>query len=275
MRWLCVTLLATAAILAQPLEKPRFDAASIKPNPTQSLRHVILPPNGGRLSTNRATLRLLIQRAYDLQTFQVQGGPEWMNSQAWDVEAKAEGNPGRKQVWLMLQSLLEHRFQLKIHRETKEMPVYMLEAAKKGFTIPKPEPGSCVAPDAIPPPRESGKPPVGRCGDLIIAAENGTLYLQGWQVGTADLAKTLSDILLEPIVDRSGVTEKFDLAMPFAFDDLTVGLTNPRRPGDPSDPAGVPSLGVALQQKLGLRLEKGRAPMEILVVDHAERASGN
>jgi uncharacterized protein (TIGR03435 family) len=237
-------ILATLAIavcgFGQSGERPRFDVASIKPNPSPALRHVVLPPLGGRLSTNRAPLRLLIETAYDVQTFQIQGGPEWMNSQGWDVEAKAEGDPERSQIWRMLQSMLEDRFQLNVHRETKEFAVYRLVRGKRGFLRPKQEEGAC-----------------GRCGDLNIAAENGTLYLQGRQVGMEELSRTLSTILMVPILDQTGVTEKFDLTMPFAFDDLTVGIGNPQRPGDPSDPAGVPSIGVALQQKLGLRLEKG------------------
>jgi hypothetical protein len=96
-----------------------FEAASVKLNPSLSLRHVLLPPTGGRLSTRMAPLLLLIQNAYGVETFQISGGPDWMNTAGYDIEAKAEGNPSRSQIWLMLQSLLEDRFKLKVHRETK------------------------------------------------------------------------------------------------------------------------------------------------------------
>jgi uncharacterized protein (TIGR03435 family) len=264
-------LLLSAAAFAQP----RFDAASIKPNPDPALRHVVLPPAGGRLSTNRAPLRLLIMTAYDVPTFQIHGGPEWMNSQGWDIEAKAEGNPGRVQIWLMLQSLLQERFQLELHRETKELPVYTLGAVKTGLTLPKPDPATCVGADSVPPPRETGHPRLRRCGDITIEAENGILSLQGRQVTIGDLCKILAGILLQPIVDRTGNADRFDLSMQFLYDDLTVGIGNPRRPGDPAEPSGVLSIVAAMQQKLGLKLEKSRAPVEILVVDHAERPEAN
>jgi uncharacterized protein (TIGR03435 family) len=268
-------LLLCVAAFAQSDNPPRFDAASIKPNPSPSLRHVLLPPVGGRLSTNRASLLLLIQTAYDVPAFQIHGGTEWMNSQGWDIEAKAEGNPGRSRIWLMLQSLLAERFQLRLHRETKELPVYTLAPVKTGLTLPKPDPATCVGADSVLPAREKGRPPLRRCGDITIEAENGTLSLQGRQVTTSDLCKTLSGIFLQPIVDRTGSSDRFDLNVQFLYDDLTIGIGNPRRPGDPPEPTGVTSIVQALQEKLGLKLEKSKAPVEFLVIEHAERPEAN
>ena len=270
-----LALLLAVAAFAQSDTPPRFDAAAIKPNPSPSPRHVVLPPVGGRLSTNRASLLLLIQTAYDVPAFQIHGATEWMNSQLWDIEAKAEGNPGRARIWLMLQSLLRDRFQLKLHRETKDLPVYTLAPVKTGLTLPKPDAATCVGADSVPPPREKGQPPLRRCGDMTIEAENGTLSLQGRQVTTSDLCKTLSGILLQPIVDHTGSRDRFDLSVPFLYDDLTIGIGNPRRPGDSTEPTGVTSIVQALQQKLGLKLEKGKAPVELLVIDQAERPAAN
>ena len=100
----------------------------------------------GIAKTADASLRLLIQNAYTLQPFQIVGGPDSVVSGRYQIEAKAEGNASRSQVFLMLQSLLEDRFQLKIHRESRELPVYALVAAKNGLRLPRPKDGGCVDP---------------------------------------------------------------------------------------------------------------------------------
>jgi uncharacterized protein (TIGR03435 family) len=261
---LATTLMTVGGAIGQVSFTPQFEAASIKLNPSMALRHVLLPPKGGRLSTRNAPLRLLIQNAYHVQTFQVSGGPEWMNSAGYDLEAKAEGNPSQSQIWLMLQSLLEDRFKLKVHRETKELPVYALTAAKNGLKLPKPKEGDCT-----PSP----------CGNATVAFETATgLSVQAGQVAMAEFIKVLSNIIERPIVDRTGFTEKFDVHLGFAYDEATGGLPNPRRAGDSGQPAELessPSIMIALQQQLGLKLEASKGPVEILVIDHVERPSEN
>ena len=115
MKTIVGVLITTAIAFAQQPVRPRFDAASIKPNPSLRLRSVLLPPTGGLLSTRMATLRLLIQNAYGVKSFQIAGGPDWINSAGFDLDAKVEGNPTRSEIWLMLRSLLEDRFALKVH----------------------------------------------------------------------------------------------------------------------------------------------------------------
>ena len=100
-------------------------------------------PLPGRLTAD-ASLQMLIQYAYGVQPFQVVGGPGWMQSERYEIDAKADGNASRDQMFLMLQSLLEDRFQLKIHRETRDLPVYALVAAKGGLKLPPPKEGGCV-----------------------------------------------------------------------------------------------------------------------------------
>src|SRR5207248_2104667 len=115
---------------------------------------IIRPQPGGRLTTENAPLVLLIQNAYSVQAFQIAGGPEWVNTAGYDIEAKPEGNTDRKQMWLMVQTLLADRFKLAMHRETRELPVYTLTAGKGGLKLPPPKEGSCIAPvtGAPPPP---------------------------------------------------------------------------------------------------------------------------
>ena len=84
-----------------------------------------------------------MQNAYTVQPFQIVGGPDWINSERYAIDAKAAGNASRAQIFLMLQSLLEDRFQLKIHRETRELPVFDLVTAKGGLKLPPPKEGGC------------------------------------------------------------------------------------------------------------------------------------
>jgi uncharacterized protein (TIGR03435 family) len=152
-----------------PAQPPTFEVASVKTDPSPALRHVLLPPVNGRLSTRGASLRLLIQNAYGVQSFQISGGPEWMNASGFVIEARAEGNPDRSQIWLMLQSLLQDRFKLKVHRENKVLRAYFLSVAKNGLKLPKPTEGDCVES-----PPTSGQRPLGPCASATLAFEPST-----------------------------------------------------------------------------------------------------
>jgi len=172
-------LAATAiAILAQPGSRPKFEVASVKPAMDMGFMRVRALP--GRLSAT-SSVRLLMQNAYTLQPFQIVNGPGWLESERYEIEAKANGDVGRAQIFLMLQSLLEERFQLKVHRETRELPVYALTAARGGLKLPAPKEGSCVAidPNAAPAEWVGGRmQPPGRgaaapapCGTINIMLE--------------------------------------------------------------------------------------------------------
>jgi uncharacterized protein (TIGR03435 family) len=262
-----------------PAERPAFDAASVKADPSLSLRHVLLPPAGGRLSTRMASLQLLIQNAYGVQSFQVSGGPDWMNSSGYDVEARAEGNPSRSQVWLMLQSLLEDRFKLKVHRETKVLPVFALTAAKSGLKLPPPKEGDCVDASAPAVPPVSGQRPLPPCGEAQVGFEPATgLFVAGGQVAMAELIRVLSGLLQRPIVDETGFLQKFDIDLRFAYEEGVTAVPNPWRQSDSGqggDPAANPSIMTALQQQLGLKLVSTKGPVEVLVIDHVEKPSEN
>ncbi len=240
-----------------------------------------------------STVRSFIQNAYKLQGFQVVGGPAWIDSDRFQVEAKAGGSASREDVLLMLQSLLEERFQLKTHQETRELPVYALAASKGGPKLPAPEEGACAATagGAPPPPPSPGQPLTPPCGNIMVAigapppgaASAGPLpagvEMRGRRVGMADLARTLSMVLGRPVVDKTGVTGQFDVQMTFTPDPSTAGL--PRPPGGASSDAATStdqpttSIFSALQEQLGLKLESAKGPVEVLVIDHVERPSEN
>jgi uncharacterized protein (TIGR03435 family) len=248
-----VTYLIALLLIAQS-----FEVASIKPDSpggvsTGDFR--FLP--GGRLSAQQVLLRFFIQNAYGLKPFQILGGPEWINSEGYDIEAKAEGNPSPEQMQRMMQTLLEDRFKLRAHRETKELPVYALTVAKGGLKLPEPKEGSC------------GDTPCGRV--MVRIARFGGAQIQGGKITMAELVRVLSNMMGRTVIDKTGFTGEFDVQLQFALDDAIAGL--PKPPGPPDE--GALSVFVAVQEQLGLKLESTKGPVEVLVIDHVERPSGN
>jgi uncharacterized protein (TIGR03435 family) len=148
-----IAIALPAVIWAQsPAARSEFEVASIKRNVSGDLSNRFMP-SVGRLSVINMTLKDLLTTAYQVRDFQISGGPGWIDSERYDIEAKADGKTGPKQMAEpMLQALLETRFKLKVHRETKELPIYVLTVAKSGLKIQPAKEGSCVTP-------EPGKPP--------------------------------------------------------------------------------------------------------------------
>jgi uncharacterized protein (TIGR03435 family) len=268
------------AVLGQNA-RPQFEVASIKP--AAGRRGATMRPLPGRLMAN-ASLRVLMQGAYDLQPFQIVGGPEWIGSEQYDVDAKAGGDPGNPQMLLMLQSLLEDRFQLRVHRESREMPVYALTVARSGLKLPPPRDGSCVQEtDAVGPLAEPGtrmQPPTqgiattaSKCGGLDVTLGPGGALLRGSKVRMAEFVRVLSRVLESPVTDQTGFSGGFDVTLDFLPDETTAGLPPPP-PGTIPFGNASPSIFSALQE-MGLRLESVKGPVEVLVIDHVERPSAN
>ena len=256
-----VLLVATAyAVSGQSTDSPRFDVASIKLDTSAPPRHIVRPLPGG-LHAENASVRMLMQNAFALQSFQISGGPEWVNSDGYNIEAKAQGSVNRNQVFLMLRSLLDDRFKLKAHRETKELPVYALTAAKSGLKLEPPKEGGCVTPD----PNAPGPPPSVPCGRVIITIDKTGLGMHGSKVPIAELTGTLSTVMGSAVIDKTGFTGEFDFRLDFAADQSVAGLTGPLGPAvsgaESPDPAGPPSIFNALQEQLGLRLESTKGPV--------------
>jgi uncharacterized protein (TIGR03435 family) len=274
-------LLAAAAygMFAQSADAPRFDVASIKLHTSAVSRHGVQALPGG-LHAENASVRLLMQNAYAVQAFQIVGGPGWVDSAGYDVEAKAVGNPSRSQIWLMLQSLLEDRFRLKVHRETKELPVYALISAKSGLKLPMPQEGNCLssAPDApanwaggrLPPPGQ-GQMPLARCGSVNVVLLPSGARMQGGKIPMREFTRMLSMVLGSAVIDKTGFTDLFDVRLDFLPDETTAALPAPPSPPDDANP----SILFAIQQQLGLKLESTKGPVEVLVIDHLERPTEN
>ena len=276
------TLLAIVVIVAVAIpllpqgsgtDKPSFEVASVKPNNSGDNR-VMFRGNGGRFTVIGATVRMLIQQAYRVRDFQLSGGPGWLGSDRFDIEAKPENvadlNPER--MPLMLQGLLEERFQLKIHKETKELPIYELVVAKDGAKLksvpepPRPIPGTPPGPLPAPGgPMPPGSFRIGR-GEMMGSA-----------IPIENFLQSLSTMLGRTVVNKTGLTGFFDVQLHWAPDAGETGPFGPVpgvQPPPPADPAG-PSIFTALQEQLGLRLESSKGPVEVVVIDSIEKPSEN
>ena len=280
---------------------PAFEVASIKPNNSGDGR-VLMSNQPGRFTATNVTLRLLIRNAYQLQDFQISGGPSWISSDHFDIVAKidasvqeqiaASGPPvpgqGPTVLQLMIRSLLADRFKLAVHTETKEQPIYALVLARSdgrlGSQLKKSE-TDCAAQMAaargrgpargLPPPGplQPGEP--SPCGFRIGM---GNMVAGGSSL--AQFANSLGMFTGRVVVDRTGLTGDYDFNLTWTPDQMP-----PRAPGTPGDqpirvngadidPNG-PSIFTAVQEQLGLKLDSQRGPVAMLVIDRAEKPVEN
>jgi uncharacterized protein (TIGR03435 family) len=216
-----------------------FDVASVKrlpPPPGGVLSSMKLDP--GRLTCSNVNLRKLIIQAYGVKDFQL-SGPEWLNSEIYDIAATMPPATPTDQVLLMLQTLLAERFQLKLHRETKQVPMYAL-AGKNGSKLKEVE-----------------------FGHSSTSAAPGHLTAQ--KIPMSKLADFLAGQLGSPVTDMTGMRGVFDFTLEWAPETRTgeAGATTDSAPGA--------SIFTAVQEQLGLKLEARKGPVEMLVIDHVER----
>lgn len=263
-----VGVLGIAQVMAQaPASadgRPTFDVTSVKRNTSgeQGGRSGYQP--GGRYSGTNVTVRRVIGLAYlPLQGFQIIGGPNWINSDRFDIEAKAEGNPSSDQLRLMLRALLADRFKLVTHREMRELPAYALVLARTdgtmGAQLRRSEVDCSAQRGNAPPPTPQGaRSNTGQapsCGFFV-----GVSSLAGKGTTMERFAAELS-LVGRPVLNRTGLSGSFDVDLKWAPD---AGA------GAPSSDSGA-SIFTALQEQLGLKLEAIKTPMEVLVIDSVEQ----
>ena len=255
-----ILLLTAGALLAQPqsgtTRRPEFAVVSVKPSQADCCTGYGIG-RGGSHGTH-VTLQALIGLAYRVPPFQITGGAGWVTSDRFDVECKADDpNTDTDQLRLMLQSMLEDRFRLKLHRETKESAVYALVVSKGGPKIRSSTDQS--SPDDTGPARPGDGP---NHGGILLG--NGMLI--GNAVMLSRFATVLSPQLERTVIDRTGLTGRFDIQLHWSPD------INGKPPETTSD---APSIFTAMQEQLGLKLESGKGPVELIVIDRAEKPAEN
>jgi uncharacterized protein (TIGR03435 family) len=230
-----ILLCLTCAVAQAPKQ---FEVASVKPQAPGDTRVSIQPAPGG-FAANGVPLKLLIQVAYGLKDFQVSGGPDWINTERYDILAKAGAgvNPTQEQLIPMLQALLADRFGLKVHLKMKDLPAFALVAGKGGSKL---------------------KPHAGDAGPTISVGR-GVLTCQ--RIDMAGLADALGMQSDRTVMDETGISGEFDFTLKWS-------------PEADQDTSGS-SLVTAIQEQLGLKLESTKSPVEVLVIDSAQKASAN
>jgi uncharacterized protein (TIGR03435 family) len=226
----CVLVLSARPAFGQAAAPPAFDVASVKPSdPNQT---IAIKRSGNHIATVNTSLEMLITWAYDIFTDQLYGKPKWLDSVCYDVTANApeERAPFRQ----MMQTLLAERFRLAVHRETRELPMYALVAAKGG---PKVQVTELVGSIGLNPFSMPGR------GRLV-----------GTRVNAEMLAKVLANQLGRTVRDETGLKGIFDFKLEW-------------EPGAGTEGA---SLFTAVQEQLGLKLAARKGPVEVLVIDHIE-----
>jgi uncharacterized protein (TIGR03435 family) len=244
----CITLFAQ-----QQGSPPTFEVASIKPSedPPGSVSGIF--ENRGRVNAKNVTLKRCVRGAYNIPEPQIVGGPKWVDQDRYYIEAKAAVPATDRELMLMLQTLLADRFKLVVHREQRVISGFRLVLGNRGLKA-----------QASTPDRDS----VGR-------SQRGRIEAEGYTMG--QLAVKLSEALHQPVLDTSRVDGIFDFKLEWTPDDMQARLASAdQRAGNntPETDAG-PSIFTALQEQLGLKLEPGRVPTEILVIDSAEKPLEN
>jgi uncharacterized protein (TIGR03435 family) len=246
---------------------PAFEVASVKPTKISGTS-LVRPLPGGRFSVVNFSLAGLIKRAYRLQDNQLVGGPDWIRSEGYDIEAKAEGDASAEQMLLMLRTVLTERFKLTLRTERRELPVYALVLAKRdGATGPqlrRSSPGNCLrASPSTGNTVRTADPDRPWCG-----LYSPTGHWTGLAVSLDAVANALTRFVGRGVLNRTGLIGDFDLNLQWT--DLTV-LFSPAANADPPPLVDGPSLFTALQEQLGLKLESSKGPVDVLVIDHAEK----
>jgi uncharacterized protein (TIGR03435 family) len=237
--------------------RPQFEVASVKRN-TSGSRGGGFDARGGRYSTTNMPLMFLIQQAYKVQTFQIIGAPAWIESERYDIEARAADTQKKDQ---MLQSLIEERFKAVVHGETRDLPVFFLTVAKNGSKLKS---GPCLTrePNTPVPPNT---PQSSFCG--FFGAGNGSI--RGTSQPIENLADFLSRALNRKVLDRTGLAGQFDFDLKWT-PDINTAVNSQE-----AAPEGGPSIFTAIEEQLGLKLESGKAPIDVLVIDRIDHPSDN
>jgi uncharacterized protein (TIGR03435 family) len=245
---------------------PSFEVATIKPNNSGATQMQALVIRGRNFMTRASSVQDLLSFAYNVQSKQIVNGPPWIGSDRFDIDAvpDAEGVPSSQQIRVMIQKLLADRFKLTFHHEQREMEAYVLEVGKSG-------------------PKMTVNESKGQLPGLGFGPGQGGITLRAMNANMGDLTGFLQVLVLDrPVVDRTGLTARYDIKCTFTPDDSQFNGHPPRMPGAagadgaaPADAAAAPSLYEAFQEQLGLKLTAEKTQVDVIVIDHVEKPSPN
>jgi len=291
---------ATVTFAQPPVAKPgklEFDVASVKQNrsddrPTMNFSlgpSAMYTPNGGYFAATNMPVFQYIAFAYKLTNYQLMSLlrelPKWVTTDHFDIQARAEGDPTKDQMRLMMRALLADRFKLTAHRETRQVPVFALVLAKPAKTGPhlRPHPSDDTSCSTVPAPMPApGTEPAhiptiaggfpGTCGGVMgmPASRPGHVSLGARDVNMGMIAAGLTGPLSNvdrPVLDQTGLSGTYDFVMEFVPEPTSGAPTN-------SDTSGATFLE-ALTEQLGLKLVPRKAPVDVIVLDHIEHPSAN
>ncbi len=272
-----VCLSAPGAYAQQGQAAPtEFEVASIKPAAPGG-RGIQVEISNGRYTAKNVTVRFLIQQAFGIRDFQISAAPAWTGNERFDVTAKTEGDPGGpEQLRPMLRALLADRFQLKFRRETKDAMGFSLVVGKAGSKMKESE-GGDVETDGPGGGRPGG--PGGPGGPMrrnsMIRMGRG--LIDAASITMPELATQLAQALGRSVTDKTGLKGNYELKLEWTPDDSQIqpihDIGNETAP-PPLDTMGG-SLFTAVQEKLGLKLESSRGPVDLLIIEKVEKPAEN
>jgi bla regulator protein blaR1 len=248
-----VLLLAAATAFAQA---DVFDVASVKPQPWTGQGGVYVLVRGNTLNAEHASLDDLVSFAYNLRDVQLSGGPAWadrshaklMDAELYQVVAKSGDPPPSMEVFRrMLQTLLAERFKLQLHHVQRNLPIYNLVVNKSGPKL-----------------KESAAD--SKFSSVMSSRGKFAVRLVTTRMTVEHLVETLGTAAGRPVFDKTGLAASYDFTLEFVGENVA---------GEPDAAAAGPSIFAALQEQLGLKLESAMAPFDTIVIDRAERPSGN
>ncbi|MBV9507246.1 MAG: TIGR03435 family protein [Acidobacteriia bacterium] len=254
-----VTLLITTltGYAQSAVEPPKYEVASIKPNTDGDSHLAFRIEPSGPLAATGITLKRLMMTAYNVQGFRIVGGPDWVASRRWNVEARPDRAAAPNQIRPMLRALLEDRFQLRSHSEERQLPVYELSVDRKGSKVQAA--------------KDSETEGAVRVGAGLIQLTKNT---------AATFASQLSYALGRPVIDKTGLSGEFDFELEWTPEPGEDGgpTTSGLPPGASDQPASTPngpSIFTAVREQLGFRLKSARGPVEVIVIDDVRVPTAN
>lgn len=282
-----------------------FEVATVKPTAPPAVGNMRFmigmsggpgTPDPGRINFTGVSLKILLTRAYAVKGYQI-SGPNWLDSERFDIVAKVPPGATKEEFLVMLQNLLAERFKLTLHREKKELPMYALMVGKNGpklkESVDDPNAKDVEAP--LPPPPPGGRLPMGKDGfpqlppgaagrgGMMMMFMNGRARMMANKRTMPEFADMLAQQLDRPVLDMTELKGKYDFKLDFDPEGMgpmgrggfVVGPGGPGGPGEGGAPAASAPEGVnifaAVQEQLGLKLDQRKGPVDLLVIDHLEK----